>query len=234
MPDDAATTANTTTHTPSSLLQYLPELYRGDAFLGQFLLAFELILLGPSESFKKEEPGLLEMLEQPGLEETIAGVAEYFDASETPSEFVTWLSSWVALTFRADLDEVRRRDFISKAVWLYRLRGTKKGLEEAVRVYTRLGPVIDEQFARLQVGVNSTVGVDTYLGGGVPFFFRVRIRLPTIDAEQLGRQGRVIRDIIDMEKPAHTHYTLEMETPSMRLGVNSTVGVDTLLGLTED
>jgi len=213
------------TRAPSSLLAYLPGFYREDALLGQYLLAFELILLGGADGPE---------VEQPGLEETIAGVARYFDPAETPGEFVQWLAGWVALTFRADLDEVRRRDFIAKAVWLYRLRGTRKGVEEAVRTYTRLGVTIDERFVGLQVGVSSAVGVDTRLSGGAPFFFHVRTMLPTLDVEQLSRQGQVIRDIIDMEKPAHTHYTLEIETPSLRLGINSTVGVDTLLGLSDD
>lgn len=220
MPD-----ATAPTQAPSSLLGYLPEFYHEDAFLGQYLLAFELILLGRTESLQ---------IEQPGLEETIAGVASYFDPAATPSQFVPWLAGWVALTFRADLDEDRRRDFIARAVWLYRLRGTKRGLVEAIQTYTRLGVTIDEQFAGLQVGVSSTVGLDTRLGGGAPHFFSVRTLLPTVNPEQLSKQGQVIRDIIDLEKPAHTHYTLEIETPSLRLGVNSTVGVDTLLGLKTD
>lgn len=223
MPDAA------TTYKPGRLLAYLPGFYREDALLGQYLLAFELILLGRTEDLD---------FDPPGLEETIAGVARYFDPADTPGEFLPWLAGWVALTFRADLDEVRRRDFISKAVWLYRLRGTKKGLEESVRIYTRLGVTIDEQFAGLQVGVTSTVGLDTRLRGGAPYFFHVRTLLPIDDPQQLSKElskhRRVIRDIIDMEKPAHTHYTLEIVTPTLQLGVNSTVGIDTLLGLDTD
>jgi hypothetical protein len=33
-----------------------------------------------------------------------------------------------------------------------------------------------------------------------------------------------------MEKPAHTYYTLEVVVPAFQIGVQSTVGVDTLLG----
>ena len=38
------------TYTPSALLQYLPAIYSEDPFLGQFLLAFEKILLGRDDS----------------------------------------------------------------------------------------------------------------------------------------------------------------------------------------
>ena len=39
-----------TTYTPSELLQYLPAIYSEEPFLGQFLLAFEKILLGRDDS----------------------------------------------------------------------------------------------------------------------------------------------------------------------------------------
>jgi hypothetical protein len=136
----------------------------------------------------------------------------------------------VALTLRADLDELRQREFIARAVALYRLRGTKQGLEEFVRIYTRLGATVDELNTPFQIGVHSTIGVDTLLDGGAPHFFRVLIRLPTPEPEQLRRQRQVTTAIIDLEKPAHTYYELDVETPTLQIGVHSTVGVDTLLG----
>ena len=90
----------------------------------------------------------------------------------------------MALVLRTDLDELRQRDFIARAVSLYRLRGTKQGLEEFVRIYTRLGVTVNELNMPFQIGVHSTVGVDTMLDGGAPHFFRVLIRLPTPNPEQ--------------------------------------------------
>ena len=40
----------------------------------------------------------------------------------------------------------------------------------------------------------------------------------------------VVTAIIDMEKPAHTFYVLDVVTPIFQIGVHSTIGVDTLLG----
>jgi hypothetical protein len=48
--------------------------------------------------------------------------------------------------------------------------------------------------------------------------------VPTVDAEQ------AIRRVIESEKPAHTSYELNLIQPGLRVGVQSTVGVDTILG----
>lgn len=228
----------------SRYLDYLPAVYQQDAlpgqpnFLGRFLLAFEQVLTGLGEV---NAPGIEEILD--GIVDPVsgdlrlAGVQRYFepgpnlpDHERVPAEFLEWLSGWVALTLRADLDELRQREFIAKAVWLYSLRGTKQGLEEVIRIYTRLGATINELATPFQIGDHSTVGVDTLLDGGAPHFFKVTIRLPAPDAEQRRQMEEIATAIIDMEKPAHTHYKLDVETPTMQIGVHSTVGVDTLLG----
>ena len=193
----------------SSYLDYLPAIFRQDAFLGCFLLAFEEILSG--------------------LEKQLDGIHHYYDPKKTPVEFLEWLSGWVALSLRADLDEQRRRGFIAQAVSLYHLRGTKQGLEESIRIYTRMAPGVNELNTPLQIGVHSTIGIDTLLDGGAPYFFRVTIRLGDPNPEQRRRMTEVATAIIDMEKPAHTRYALVVETPTLQIGIHSTIGVDTLL-----
>jgi phage tail-like protein len=219
---------------PSTLLEHLPGIYQEDEFLGQFLLAFETILLRPVGDVSIPLlPGDDTNKVYRGLEETIAGLASFFDPKVADEDFLPWLAGWVALSLRADLDVLRQRDFISRAVWLYRLRGTKQGLEEAVRIYTRLGPTIDEQLAGFQIGKTSTVGENTRLSSGAPHFFRARILLSTTNPEELSRQSQVVRDILDMEKPAHTNYVLEVDTPSLQISVQSTIGVNTLVGIAD-
>lgn len=216
--------ASEVTNASSTLLDYLPEIYHEDAFLGQYLSAFEAILLGP--------PGGGEGGAAAGLEQKIRKVAAYFDPSETPTEFLQWLSGWVALSLRADLDAFRQREFIRNAVRLYGLRGTKKGLEEVVSIYTRLGASITETGApfRVESPPGSRVGVDTMLEGGAPFVFRVLINLSTTDPAVLKKQREVVTAILDMEKPAHTQFILEVESPTMQIEDNSRVEVNTLLG----
>ena len=231
----------------SRYLEYLPAIYQQEAevgrpnFLGRFLLAFEQMLTGLGDG---NEPGLEEILD--GLVDPVsgttrlAGIHRYLDPGpnlpeheRAPAEFLEWLAGWVALTLRADLDELRQRDFIAQAVSLYRLRGTKQGLEQVVRIYTRLGMTVNEQNTPFQIGVHSTIGVDTILDGGGPHFFRVLLRLPTPDPAEHRKYRDVVTAIIDMEKPAHSYYNRDLrdiQAPALVIGVYSKVGVDTLLG----
>lgn len=216
--------------TVSSLLGYLPGVFQEDRqgrapnFLGRFLLGFEKLLLGLGDPA------------EPGLEEIIAGLYRYFEPGEhlpegerAPREFLPWLAGWLALVLREDWDEPRQRNLIANASRLYRLRGTKKGVAEFVQIYTRLGVEIDEQGASLQVGVSSTVGVDTLLGGGAPFYFRVRVLSPDPTPAVLEQVRQVAVAIVDLQKPAHTFYTLDVVAPAFQIAVHSTVGTDTLL-----
>src|SRR5262245_39081555 len=80
-------------HSASHLLPLLPAIYREDPFLGQYLFAFEQVLLG--------------------LEQQIDRIHELFDPATTRESFLVWLSSWVAFMVRADLDVGRQRQFLA-------------------------------------------------------------------------------------------------------------------------
>jgi phage tail-like protein len=224
----------------SSLIDSLPAVFQEDRvkggpnFLGRFLLGFEQILLG------------LDPSDGPGLEEIIAGIHHYFDPAvaagpdeDTTKDLLRWLAGWVALTLREDWDEARRRELIASAVQLYRWRGTRQGVEQFLKIYTRLGAQIVELPPPLQVAVHCTIGVDTIIDGGGPFFFQVEVRLPEpprhregagIPPSLLKEKRAVAQAIVDLQKPAHTFYSLSVITPVLQVGVHSTAGVDTLLG----
>lgn len=214
----------------SSLLRSLPGVFQEDRdgrkpnFLGRFLLGFEKLLLGLGDPAER------------GLEEIVNTLYRYFEPGEhlpegerAPREFLSWLAGWAALVLREDWDEQRQRNLIANAVQLYRMRGTKKGVEDFVKVYTVLGVQIDELNLPFQIGVHSTVGVDTFLGGGAPFFFKVKVFLPVSQPAERKRQLEVAAAIVDLQKPAHTYYSLSVETPKFQIAVHSTVGEDTLL-----
>jgi phage tail-like protein len=210
------------TRSPSCLLAYLPAICHTDPFLGQFLLAFEKILLGRQDDVEFDDPG---------LEETIADLALILDPKQTPEEFLPWLASWTAFSLRADLDVTKQRDFIANIIPLYRWRGTKRNLQELLTIFTVGEPTVTElEAAEFQIGVHSRIGEDTYLGGGPPHFFRATISLHRAAPEVLLRQMEIARALIELEKPAHTHYELVVTFPSMQIGVSSTVGVNTLIG----
>jgi phage tail-like protein len=252
-------TINERTGQGSSLLNYLPAIFQEDSeanqpnFLGRFLLAFERILLGLGEiSSEVPQPGIEEILGGGNMTDNggttqLAGVYRYFEPGanlsayqHAPSDFLPWLASWVALTLRDDWEENKKRLLIARAAQLYRLRGTKRGLEEALIIYTQtgvqttsdVGVQVNELNAPLQVGVHATIGKDTILDGGAPFFFWVQIVLPTANPELIKQQQEIVTAIVDLQKPAHTDFLrpITVVTPVFRINFNSTVGIDTLLG----
>ena len=244
----------------SHLLDYLPAIFQeppGDASalpVGRFLMAFESILLGLQKSRAAEwadvqqQPGLEEILggarQQGTAELLLEGIDRYFDPgpdyptdpvkvkdyNRAPSEFLGWLAGWVALALRDDWTDDHKRKFIAKAVQLYRLRGTKAGVIQFVQTYTGGPPIeISEQGAQFQLGVHSQIGVDTVLDSGTPFFFRVT--LTSSDPVGFQKQIDIVTALIEMQKPAHTSFSLDVKTLQFQIGVNSRIGVDTLLGL---
>lgn len=146
------------------------------------------------------------------IEQRIEGLALFFDPAETPPEFLPWLSSWVAFTLRADLGVPQQRKFLARIATLYRRRGTLPNLQELLTIFTRGGiPTITEDPAK-------------------PHYFHIAMRLPHDTPDVLQRQSAIAHALIDLEKPAHTYYDLELQFPTMQIGVTSTIGVDTLLG----
>jgi phage tail-like protein len=221
----------------SNLLQYLPAIYREEPFVGQFLLAFEKLLLGRDDKVPiTDAPPLLPIGEAdapeaarrdrsadrnlpdapPALERTATGIATYFDPHQTPKDFLPWLASWTAFSLRADLEPAKQRDFIANIVSLYRARGTKKNLEQFLSIFTIGRPTVSE------------VASD---GSNPPHFFWVTVAIPDrLKTDVHQRQFAIVRALIELEKPAHTDFELDWVFPSMQVGKVSTVGVDTLLG----
>ena len=188
--------ANNSEKQVSEYVEYLPSIYQDNQFLGHFLLAFEQILTGLSGS------------DTQGLEQYIDKIHTYFypgypshenkinPAETAPKEFLPWLAGWVALSLRDDWKEETKRRFISQIVPLYRLRGTKAGLIQILKLYTQ------EE-------------VNIYEFDDPPHYFQVELSLS--DRTDLARTEAIARAIIDREKPAHTFYSLQLLFPSMRI-----------------
>ena len=175
------------------LPDYLPAIYREDPFLGQYLWAFEQVLLG--------------------LEQEVGDLAKVFDPMEAREEFLPWLSSWVAFTLRSDLAISQQRAFLARIIPLYRRRGTKKNLQDLLSIFT--------------TGVPNIVEPDDT---DPPHHFGITLRLTGAAPDILQRQIAIAHALIDLEKPAHTTYDLDLSFPTMQIGVTSHVGIDTLLG----
>ena len=214
-----------TKYPPSGLLQYLPAIFSEDPFLGRFLLAFEQILLGREDSPAAATaatkgspggPGEKPDLSRRGLEQIIDGLASYYDPLKTPAEFLPWLSKWVALTMRADMTLEEQRSFLAQVVQLYAGRGTEANLKKLLTFFVG--------------GATPTVEVRP---DDEPYFFHLTIKLPRLPEKETRRKFEIAQVVVELEKPAHTDYELLLDTPSLKIGEYSTVGVDTLLGTAE-
>ena len=215
----------------SSYLQLLPAIYaEGDGFLGRFLLAFEQVLTGLPGDPKAR-----------GLEQTIANLALLFDPltqdgflaeiGATPQarkDFLGWLSGWVALSRRVQVPENQQREFVAGVAQLYRLRGTKEGLTALLKIYLAPTALITEGDA-LPAEEKK-----------FPHHFHVTIHLQADSQaaqDKLQEIGATARALIELQKPAHATYTLEFQTPTLRIrkfekqddGRTAMVGVDTTL-----
>jgi len=199
-PRQASESAAITVWARGQYLHHLPAIYREDEFLGRFLMLFE--------SFWAP------------IDRQIDGLFYYLDPQMTPPEFLPWLASWIHLVLDERWPEDKRRRLLQSAVALYRKRGTRQGLEEYLEIYTGARPQIVEHRAHnFRLGQNARLGPGVALGrANKPHTFTVALCLPATD-EGDGDKGaqqelarRQIEAIIEAEKPAHTSFTLRLES----------------------
>jgi len=93
---------------------------------------------------------------------------------------------------------------------------------------------------RLQLGVFATEGEAAMVSVGDPerdvftqyaHKFRVYVPAAWVNSED---DERMIRRALDAEKPAHTQYELCLIAPRFRVGAQSTIGIDTVIGATPE
>ena len=151
------------------------------------------------------------------LNECIDQMDTYFDPLATPAtehrNFLAWLASWVELNLDEDWDEMEKRRIIKDAADLYRYRGTCKGLKYMIELFFDVEAEIEEwRWPGMVIGIRSTIGIDTLISGtsGSNHFFTVRCRCPLANQESKELEQK-IRHLIDLEKPAHTVYWLDMQ-----------------------
>lgn len=227
---------------PSEYLRHLPQVLQapsprtGRSFLGEFLKIFEALLSGRSDA----ATGSGRIV---SLQERVERFAEYLDPSLVPlnaaggatlsSDFLNYLASWVALTLDQNWDMTRKRTWLSQIVPLYKRRGTLVGIQTYLSMFVGNQVTVDEPPGGFVVAQSSTVGEDTFIAGGPAYYFRVRIAYAfgsaPFDFNVWNNLWTGARAIVDLEKPAHTYYTLDARTPGFVVGIHSTVAADTLI-----
>jgi phage tail-like protein len=141
----------------------------------------------------------------------------FYDPHVAPMEFLDWLSGWTAFSLDLDWPEEQKRALVKRAVDLYRIRGTKRGLTLFLKLFTGHEPEILENewpFKGFRVeGEGAEAGARIALDSVVLppmdlahcFVVKMPIRFDAVTPEMVIR----IHQIIQLEKPAHTHYYLQ-------------------------
>jgi phage tail-like protein len=182
-------------------LKHLPSLYEADELMGRFLMLFE--------SFWSP------------IQRQIENLPMYFDPRMTPPEFLPWLASWVGLVLDDRWSEEQKRRLIGSAVSLYRMRGTRRGMQEYLEILAPEVQIVEHRSNNLVVGPGSRLGPAVALGmDNVPNTFTVTVRLPSDPtpadegerAQHTLQVRRMITAIIEAQKPAHAGYVLRVDT----------------------
>ncbi len=210
-----------------SHLNYLPNIYRQyDVRQGGFLKRYLWLLKHPQIS----------------IDRIIRDIHTYFEPFNTPKKFLPYLASILALVMDESWDEGKKRELIANIVKIYKLRGTPRGLALYLKIYTGSEPEIIENywpFNGFQVGVSSTIGVDSIIIGFIDRAHCFSVRIPVPLEETPLEMIRKTHAIVQAEKPAHTNYYMIFAEPEieeadfMQIGVASMVGVDSWVGESE-
>jgi len=186
----------------STYMNFLPAIYREIDFIGRFMQIFEQTVEPVVQSFNLMWANL--------------------DPLTAPEDLLPFLAHWVAWPIDPLWDLSLQRRLIRRAVEIYRWRGTRKGLRLYLHLYTGLPldehlPVeadkhisITEPFGQGFVLKAAKLGEDAVLGGGQPYHFVVRMRANSSN----DLDEKLIRKIIEQEKPAFNTYELFIEQDS--------------------
>jgi phage tail-like protein len=140
----------------------------------------------------------------------------FYDPHVAPVDFLDWLAGWSAFTLDLDWPEPEKRALIKRAVDLYRIRGTKRGLSLFLKLFTGHEPDIEENvwpFKGFRVEAEDAeagarIALDSVILPPMDlahcFIVTMPIKFETVTSDMVIR----IHQIIRMEKPAHTHYYL--------------------------
>ncbi|WP_215595946.1 phage tail protein [Bacillus toyonensis] len=172
-----------------SYLRYLPAIYQEDEssrdFLERFLSLFETFFTN--------------------LESEIDHITRFFDADAVSIDFLRWLASWLSIIPDGNWPEEKLRLLVKKAPELYKMRGTREGLEEIFCLFTGKKPLILESF-QLE-GIKNDYNQD-------PYSFYVLLDPFQVKNE---KELEILRRILDLEKPAYTCAVLILLQPCISL-----------------
>ncbi|HHN65358.1 MAG TPA: hypothetical protein ENK09_08375, partial [Nitrospirae bacterium] len=218
-------------------MDMLPALFREDPAGAEFLERFLSIF----ESFFYE------------TDHEIAHLSRYMDALGAPQEFLDWLGRWLSMNLYEVLTNEQKRSLLIKLPELYRMRGTRRGIEEIVEIFTGKRPFVVENIflntpekSKLKKAKGwckkqedtifapssrtsrtcdgEEIDIVEKLYGSDPFSFCVLLK----EGIPLPVMS-ALRDVLEEFRPAHTRAGVRALEPWFYLDGHTYLGVNTML-----
>jgi phage tail-like protein len=175
------------------------------------------------------------------------------DPCGAPAEILPWLASFVGLVLDERWPVAIQRAIIREAAWLFRFRGTVPGLTRFLELYTGVEVILIEKFRWRGLGRLGEPGGPTslaILGGGFrvagelgdetadpltgswseafqTHAHRFTVMIPTVLSSE---QMDVVRQILDLHRPAHTIVEVCTVDSGMRVGRGLHIGLTSIIG----
>ena len=213
----------------NSYLDYLPAIYRENEasreFLEKFLSIFQTMM---DNTYQK-----------------IFSFSKYLDSQVTSKEFLSWLASWLSISADQNWSNEGTRTLIERAPDLFKKRGTVDGIKEIILLYlnsknsgkkpnstigdqvnTNTNPCGEGYHSRFtQLRYYNDVKIVENNDNRYRYFFDVLLNPMLVDEDD----ERVIRQIIEKEKPAHTIGNVRRLDTWFNLDRNTMLGINTIL-----
>ncbi len=176
------------------------------------------------------------------VEQNLNNGWRFYDPHVAPPEFLDWLSRWTAFTVDMDWPEAQRRALVKRAVDLYRTRGTNRGIALFLKLFTGHEPDIKENawpFKGFRLvseddsEQGARIGLDSVILPPVDLAHCFIVTMPIPFDEVTPETVIRIHQIIQLEKPAHTHYYLKFteETSEVELREFFAIGLRSGIGI---
>lgn len=166
---------------PHPLGASLPAMYQEDSFAQRLTAALDEVLA----------PIFL----------TLDNQTAYLDPWLAPEDFLEWLAGWVGVALDESWPVERRREAVTRAAQLFRLRGTPGGLADHVQVFTGGSVEIVENGA-----VSFSIKPGSKVPGSAEGSLLVKVKF---DGEAPMTAGQ-IEQLVEALKPAHLPHRVEI------------------------
>lgn len=143
-----------------------------------------------------------------GLDEVLAPIHNvldcleaYFAPSLAPADFTRWLGDWVGAETDGVQDTSALRAAVAAAAQLHRIRGTRRGLAEAIRLAFGVDPEITE---------SGGAAWDARPLGPVPGEHRPHLSVTVRLAAPVEADLHRLEQLVAAARPAHMPYTVQV------------------------